>query len=434
MDPIIVASLIVALLLFLIFIGMPIAFALGISGVIGIAVLRSMGVALDVLGTYPWGRVLSFLLTLIPMFILMGQLADVGGISKDAYAVGYKWLGHIPGGLGMATVAAATIFGAASGASTAAAAALGKVCVPEMRKYGYDSKLAAGCVASAALLDILIPPSLGMVIYGVMAEESIGKLLVAGIIPGILTALNFAILLYFIAKVRPEMAPLGPRTGWKERFLSLRGLMWVLVLFILVMGGIYSGAVTPTEAGAIGAFGTLVIALINIRREGAGWRRLKEAFIETTNTTAMVFALLIGASIFSLFLAMLNLPGLLAQGLAGLPPVAVLVLVVLAYIPLGMFLDPMSMLVLTIPVLHPLMTSLGYDGIWFGIIVMKLIEISLLTPPVGLNVYVIKGVVPDLRLEDIFKGVAPFLVVEFITLIILIIFPQIILWLPGTMK
>jgi tripartite ATP-independent transporter DctM subunit len=421
MDVSSVTILGVVILLLLILAGMPIAFALALSGFIGLAILRSMGVAFDALGVFPFGRVLSFLLTLIPMFILMGQLAYAAGLSQSAYNAGNKWLGHIPGGLGIATVTAGAAFGACCGSSIAASAALGKATIPEMRRFSYNRGLACGTVASAGLLSSLIPPSLGFVFYGVVTGASIGKLLISGIIPGIITATSFAFALTLIALRRPNMAPRGVRVG---------------MIFIVVLGGIYGGVFTATEAGALGATLAMLIAVTMVLRKRSRWNDIKEACLETVNTTAMVFALLIGAGIFSLFLAMSGLGQQLGQlvSASGLSPLAVIVIICLIYLPLGMFLDPASLTIITAPIFYPIVIALGFNGIWFGVILIKMIEISLLTPPVGLNVYVVKGIVPDVPLEDIFKGVAPFLIMEAIVLILLIAFPQIALWLPGTMK
>jgi tripartite ATP-independent transporter DctM subunit len=395
-----------------------------------------MGVAFDALGVFPFGRVLSFLLTLIPMFILMGQLAYAAGLSQSAYNAGNKWLGHIPGRLVIATVTAGAAFGACCGSSIAASAALGKATIPEMRRFSYNRGLACGTVASAGLLSSLIPPSLGFVFYGVVTGESIGKLLISGIIPGIITAISFALALTLIALRRPNMAPRGVRASWTERFRSLPGLFWVGMIFIVVLGGIYGGVFTATEAGALGATLAMLIAVTMVLRKRSRWNDIKEACLETVNTTAMVFALLIGAGIFSLFLAMSGLGQQLGQlvSASGLSPLAVIVIICLIYLPLGMFLDPASLTIITAPIFYPIVIALGFNGIWFGVILIKMIEISLLTPPVGLNVYVVKGIVPDVPLEDIFKGVAPFLIMEAIVLILLIAFPQIALWLPGTMK
>lgn len=436
MDPILISIIAIVLLLVLILLRMPIAFALLLSGTVGILILRGAGVTFSALSGTPFSKTAIYTLSVVPMFLLMGQLAYATRVSRDAYDVGYKWLGHIPGGLGLATIAAGIVFGAASGASTAAAAALGKVCVPEMRRYGYNAKLATGIVSAAGLLDILIPPSVGMVIYGVLTGESIGKMLIAGIVPGFVTAANFAIIIFIIAKVRPSMAPRGTGTPWKERFRSLRSLAWIAFLFVVVMGGIWTGAVTPTEGGAVGAFAIFVVAIVLGLRKQVDWAEVKQAFLDTGNITAMLFALFIGAGLFSLFLALAGLPTWISSAVAGtgLSPIAVIVLICLLYIPLGTFLDPNSMMILTLPIFYPLVISLGYNGIWFGLIVIKMIEIGLIHPPVGLNVYVVKSVVPDVSVEDIFVGSVPFLIIEFVTLALYIIFPQIILWLPGYMK
>jgi tripartite ATP-independent transporter DctM subunit len=436
MDPLVVIGLVIALLLLLLLVGMPVAFALALAGVAGLALMKSIGVAIDTLGILPYAKSANYFLTVVPMFVLMGQLGFASGLSRDAYSVGHKWMGHLPGGVAIGTVAGCAIFGAACGSSMAEAAAMGRIAIPEMRRLGYSRELACGCVASAGLLAIMIPPSVGLVFYGVLTGESVGKMLVSGILPGILTAVNFSLLLFVMARVNPRMAPRRPRASWRERLLSLPAILPVGVVFIIVMGGIYGGVFTPTEAGALGAFGAFGILLAALFRADSSWGETKGAFLETAHTSAMIILLFIGAGIFSLFLGLAGVPRLFSELVvgSGLPPMGVLLLIALAYIPLGMFLDPMSIVVMTIPIVYPAIIALGFSGIWFGIILMKLIEISFITPPVGLNVFVVHGIVPDVPLEAIFRGVMPFLVVEILTVGILIAFPQIALWLPGMMR
>ena len=436
MDPMLLVILMTALVLVLLALGMPVAFSLAACGIIGMAFLKSLGMAVSTLEIVPLQKIASYFLVMVPMFILMGQLAYAADLSKDAYNVGNKWLGQFPGGLGIATVAASALFGACSGSTTAAAAALGKVCVPEMRKFGYDPKLAAGLVASAGTIANLIPPSIGFVVYGILTGESIGKLLISGIVPGILTAVVFALVIFLIALKAPHLAPRGAAASWKERLASLPGILPILLLFGIIIVGIYTGIATSIEIAGVGAFAAFVMALIIFLRRHSSWNRLRDSFQETVSSTAMIFTLFIGAGLFSYFLTLAGLPFRIQQAVAStsLPPIAILLLVLLMYVPLGMFLDPMSMQVLTIPIVYPTLVGLGYSGIWLGVLIMKLIEIGMLTPPVGLNVFALKAVVPDIPLEDIFRGTSLFLTAEAVIVTILIALPQLSLWLPNAVK
>lgn len=436
MDPTIIVAISVALMLVLLFLSVPIAFALALAGAVGLALLRSTGVALDTLGMLPYTKSAIYLMTVVPMFLLMGNLAVASGLGKDAYGVANKWIGHLPGGLGMATIAACAVFGAVSGSSMAEASAMGKITIPEMRKYGYKKELASALVACAALTDMMIPPSIGFVVYGFLSGESIGKLLIAGFIPGFFTAFCFAVLLFVMAKVRPNVAPRGVKATWSERLGSLPGLLMVGLLFMVAIGGIYVGVFTPTEGGAIGATVAFIMAVVALLRKRTSWSEMKQAFLDTAHVSSMIMFLFIGAGIFTLFLAQAGVPELLrkAVSVSGLPPIVIVLIIVACFLPLGGFLDPNSIMLLTIPIVYPVIIALGFNGIWFGVIAIKLMEISFITPPIGLNVFVIHSVAPDVPLMGIYRSLVPFLLMEFVTLGILIAFPQISLWLPGMMK
>jgi C4-dicarboxylate transporter DctM subunit len=424
------------LLLLLMVLKMPIAFCLGISGLVGMIMLEGIKQAVVTVGPVPFDRFILYSLSVLPMFMLMGQLAYGSGLSERAFDVGNKFLGRFPGGLCIGTVVAGAIFGAACGSTVASAAALGKVAIPEMRKLNYEMKLATGTVACAGLIAALIPPSLGFVIYGCVTGESIGKLLISGIGPGVLTTIVFSLLILIMCIKNPSLAPRGPKTGWKERLVSLTGVLWILTLFITVMGSIYAGFATPTEAAAGGAFASLIVCIFMILKGQSTWEKVWESFIVTINVSAMIFIMIAGAWIFSLFLGRAGLPQFISNFILDLqiPRLTVLIIVLLIYVPLGMFLEPASMMLITLPILYPIVVqTLGYNGVFFGVLVIKMVEIGLLTPPVGMNVYVVKGITDDATLEDVFKGITPFLMSEILILTILITFPQISLWLPDMM-
>jgi len=425
----IVCPLIVVILLAM---GIPVAFALMLTGVLGLVVTGSLQQALIAIGLISYSSVASWLLTCVPLFILMGHLAFAGGLADKAYFVAYKWIGQLRAGLAMASAVACGFFAATTGSSVATAATVGKIAIPEMEKYGYDSGFSCGAVAAGGTLGILIPPSIILVVYGVIAGESIGKLLIAGFLPGILSIVSYSTVMWITARIHPHMAPPGPSVGWKERLGSLRMIWGVLILLFVVLGGIYFGIATPTEAAGLGALGALLLALPNIRRNR---KLLTDALSETILTTSMIFAIIVGASLFTLLLVSAGVPSTATRAILALeaPPVVILILLLLIYIPLGMFLDGISILLITTPLMYPLLTALGYDGIWFGIIVVKMIEIGLMTPPLGINVFVIKGIAPHVPIESIFVNIIRFVVADIVVVAILIIFPQIVLILPQAM-
>ncbi|WP_299881853.1 TRAP transporter large permease [uncultured Sulfitobacter sp.] len=424
----------------LVLLRIPIAFAMGFVGMVGLMYETSYRAAISMVGRLIIDTSQDYGLSVIPLFILMGLFVNKGGISKELYQVSNAFLGHFRGGLAMATIVACGGFAAICGSSLATAATMSKVAMPEMRKYGYSDKLSSASIASGGTLGILIPPSVILVIYGLLTETSIGKLFVAGIIPGFLG------ILFYLAAVRltvardPASGPAGPRATWGERFSALSHVWAVLLLFFLVIGGLYGAldfwplhlAFSPTEAAGMGAMGAFLIALA---RGGLSWKDMREVLGETTLTTASLFSVLIGAWVFSNFVNLAGLPeGLLALVTSlDLGPWVVMALIMVIYLALGCIFESMSMLLLTVPIFFPLVTSLGFDPIWFGIVVVVVIEISLITPPVGLNVFILKGVVGDVSTGTIFRGVTPFWLMDILRLLLLLAFPALVLFLPNQM-
>jgi C4-dicarboxylate transporter, DctM subunit len=422
------------IVIFLIAIRMPIGVSLGLVSFAGIAHMRGIDVAFGMMKTIPFDFAAHWELSAIPMFLLMGAIAHYSGISAALFRAARLWMGRLPGGLAVAANFACAGFAAASGSSVATAAAMGRIAIPEMLKAGYDKSLATGTVAAAGTLGSLIPPSILFVLYGIFAEVSITKLLMAGILPGLLTAAVYAIMIMTRAMIWPEIAPRTQIAESRaERWQSLGAVWPLLVLIMGIIGGLYSGLVTPTEAGAFGAFLSFVIAILQGRMS---WNVLKESVVEAVASTSRIFFVAVGAVLLTKFLALSGVPVFLGQmvGSWALDPLLLVIAASLIYIVLGMFLDPLGLLLITLPFLLPMFEALHLDLIWFGVLVIKYLEIGLLTPPVGFNVYVIKSVVGDLvELETIFKGVLWFLACEVIIVVLLIAFPAISLYLPSTM-
>ena len=432
MDPVVLGYVGVGCLFCLVLLGMPIAFASALIGLVGIGILKGWPVAFSLAGYLPHGITAHYSLSVIPLFIIMGYFAYFAGITSDVFKAARNWVGHFPGGLALATTFGCAGFAACTGASLAAAAVMGKVAIPEMQKYGYDNKLATGAVAAGGTLAVLIPPSIPLVLFGIITDQSIGVLLIAGVIPGILTALAYSLVVYGRVKMNPSLAPSLPAASWGERFSSLKKMWGVLVIFCLIIGGIYSGAFTPTEAGGAGATFAFLLALF---MKKMNWATLKESLLETGRVTVMIFAIVVGILIFVRFLALTGLPGSIASAVVSAPlhPLIILIGSLLIYVVLGMFLELIGMMLLTLPIIYPAIVALGFDPIWFGIIVVKMCEICLVTPPVGLNVYAVYSVAPNVQLEDIFKGIIPFLLVDILTIILFIAWPSLITFLPSLM-
>ena len=421
------------LLLVLLFIGMPIAFVMMFVGFLGISYLASVHAALPVVAKTVYETAAYYPYTIIPLFILMGAFAGGAGITAKLYGSFDKWFRRLPGGLGIATIAACACFAALSGSSVAAAAAMGTIAIPEMRRFKYDPALAVGVVAAGGTLSFLIPPSLGFVVYGMLTEQSIGKLLVSGILPGVVLSLAFVAVIVVKVKLNPALAPATPgHVAWKEKFRALGGIWETMLVFVIVMGGIYLGFVNPTEAGAIGATALFIIVISKLKLT---FKSLSTALLEATRISVLVLFLVAGANVFSYFLALSTIPASVSAWMAALQvsKYVVLTIIVVIYLILGCFLDAISMMVLTMPVIFPVVKTLGFDPIWFGVVCVIMMEAGLITPPVGLNVYTLAGVVKDVPMSTIFRGSMPFLVAMLAVTILIAIFPGIALYLPSMM-
>ena len=424
MTPLEIGSIGALVMVLLALAGVRIAFAAAAVGSFGLVAILGWEIGLKTAGVVPHAKVVNYTLSVLPMFILIGYLAFYAGITQAAFEACRRWFGWMPGGLAIATVFAVAGFSAVSGASTAAAAVFARVAIPEMLKNGYNRRLAAGVVAAGATLDSLIPPSALLVVYGIIVEESIGKLLIAGFVPGVFSALVYTAIIVVMCVRNPEMG--RPITGytWGQRFRSLPGTFPIVLVIAIIFTAMFYGWATPTEAGALGAFCVFLLALMN----GMRWAELKQALLDTARLTVMIFTIIWGVLIFVRFLGFANLPVTIASWVVGLdvPPIAVLLVIYLIYFVLGMFMDAIGMLLLTLPVVFPVIVELGYDPIWFGIIVVKLCGIGLLTPPVGLCCFVVNGVRPDIPLNDIFRGIWPFIVADIITVGVLTAYPEIV--------
>lgn len=411
---------------------MPVGIAMLLVGFLGFGLANGWAPALALLAGEPFVISSNYELIVIPLFVLMGNLATVSGMSRDLYSAAYAWVGHWRGGLASATIAACSGFAALSGSSVASALTMGQVALPEMRRYQYDSRLATGCVAAGGTLGILIPPSTGFVIYAILTQESIGRLFLAGVLPGLLLTVLFISTIYIQTRIKPELGPAGEPMKLRAKLKASAQAGFMIGIVVVTIGGIYTGLFTPTEAAGVGAFLALLLALF---RRKLTLDTLSSILLQTVRTSALVFLILIGAFIFSPFLALTqtasNLVGLLI-GL-DLPRHAILFLVLFAYIILGMFLEGFAMLVLTIPIVHPLILALGFDPIWFGVLIVIVLEMGLISPPVGVNVYVVKGVAEDVTMGQVFLGILPFWVAMAVGLAILVAFPHIALLLPNSM-
>lgn len=416
----------------LLFLQVPISFGMAIVGTFGFAYFVGLAPALRSIGTTATDMVMLYDFSVLPLFVLMGNFVARSGISQDLYEASNRWLGHRRGGLAMATIVACGGFSAVCGSSLATAATMAKVAMPPMRRFGYADSLAAGSIAAGGTLGILIPPSIALVIYGIMTETDIGHLFAAGIIPGILGIFLYTAAVAVVTRINPELGPPAEPAPWSERIRSLRGVWGMLVLFVIVMGGIYVGFFTPTEAAGIGATGAFVIALA---RKTLTVRSTMEILVESGRTTATLMTLLIGSLLFTNFINVSRLPNVLADWFVtvDIPPLGVVVICVAIYIVLGCILESISMMLLTVPVFYPVMQTLGLDLVWFGIVVVVVIEISLITPPIGLNVFVLNAMLPDVKLTEIFRGVLPFVAADIVRVALIIFIPALSLYLPSFM-
>lgn len=435
MDITLITIIALALIFVFLALGTPVFAALALSGAFGIVMVEDFAFLMNRLKTFSFSNTANYAMTVIPLFILMGSFAHHAQVGKRLFAVANKWVGHLPGGLAMAGILTSAGFAATSGSSVATAATVGAVAIPEMKKAGYDPRLATGSVAAGGVLGVLIPPSVLLIFYAALTEVSAGKMLIAGFVPGILTTVVFMIGVGIWGRSAQNRAARAAKASWGERMRVTLTAWQIVVLFAVVIGGIYLGLVTPTEAGAIGAFVALLMLLCS--REGRGNIRigLLESFRSTTTTTVMILFTMIGAGIFSYFLTLIQIPQILAQAIteSGIPPHLVVAVLLLLYIPMGMFLDAFSMMVITLPIMFPTVVGLGFDPIWFGILCVKMCEIGLITPPVGLNCFVIAGIDRQTPLSDVFRGSMRFVLMELFTVVLIFMFPVIVTWLPDSM-
>ncbi len=433
MEPIVAGGIGFAIMIILLFLGMPIGLCMIAVGFVGMVLLTGWGGGSSLLGTIPYLTWASYDMSVTPLFLLMGTFWFYSGMSEDLYSSAYKWLGHLPGGLGMATVGAAAVFSAVSGSVTASSATFTKVCLPEMKRHNYDMALATGCIAAGATLDPLIPPGLSMIIYAILTEQSIGKLFIAGIFPGIILTFFYMATIYIMCKRNPHLGPRGPKTTWWIKFTSLKATWPAVILFLVVIGGIYLGVFTATEAAGIGACGAFILGTAMRRLK---WQGFTKSLMDTGKLTAMVFILLLGARIFNYFLAVTQFPTQVATiiGMLEVNRYLVLASMIVVYIILGAIMDELAMILLTIPIFYPIILGLGFDPIWFGIIIVMMSVFGLIAPPVGMVVFVIKGVAPDIPISTIYRGAAPFFIPATVLVVLLVAFPQIATWLPDLMK
>lgn len=410
----------------------PVGMAMGLVGVTGFGYIVGGAPALKIVGHTSMRTVTDWNFAVVPLFLLMGSFATTSGMSRELFRAANGFLGHFRGGLGIATIAACGGFAAICGSSVATAATFSRVAYPEMRRYGYPQSFATGVIAAGGTLGIMIPPSTVFAVYGLITEQDVGKLFIAGILPGLLAVTMYILTINIIAVARPGYLPAGPRAAWPERIDGLRNVWATLLLFIFVIGGIYGGVFTATEAAGMGAGGAFLIGLLRGRLSGADIRR---SLLETTRTTAAVFTVLIGAILFGYFLTVTQTPQKLTEFLTGLGlgRYGVLTLIMLMYLLLGCLMDALAMIILTVPIVFPVIVALGFDPIWFGVIIVMTVELGLIHPPVGMNIFVIKSVVEDVKISTIFYGVLPFIITDILRLIILIMFPIIALYLPSKM-
>ena len=408
----------------------PIGIAMGIVGVLGFGALTSMGPALNLLGNVPMSVLTDYNLSVIPMFILMGALASQSGMSRELFVAGRAWFGHRRGGLAYASIASCAGFAAINGSSVATAATMSQVALPEMRKAGYDPGFSAGLIAAGGTLGIMIPPSTIFVLYGVMTEVDIAQLFAAGAIPGLMAVLFYFAVVQYIGWRHPGQLPLGEPHTWRERFASLRNLWAVLLLFCFVLGGIYGGLFTVQEAAGIGATGTL---LIGVLRKRLGWSQIRAALIDALRVSSAIMMIVVGAFLFGYFLTITQFTQQAVDWLVNLPIGAygVLALVMVGYFILGAVMDELAMILLTVPIVFPAMTQLGFDPVWFGVIIVMAVTFGMICPPVGMNVFVINSITRDISLGQIYRGVMPFIGVDVLRLLLLCAFPGLALWLPS---
>jgi C4-dicarboxylate transporter, DctM subunit len=432
MSPITTGIVGICLLLALMFAGMRIGLAMLLVGAVGFTYLVKLSGALHILATVPFGLISNYDYCVLPLFLLMGTVILNAGFGATLFRLADAVLGRLPGGLAIATIFACAIFAAVSSSSIACALTIGIIAIPEMRKYKYGDALAAGVVASGGTLAILIPPSGILIIYGIITQQSIGKLFAAGMIPGIILSLIFVGVIYLWAKVDPAEAPCGSPTTFKQKLKALGECWEILALMVFILGGLVIGWFTPTEAGAAGAFGAIVLSLV---RRKLTWKGFKDSIVDTMRNTGMVFVIVTGALVFNAFFAVTTIPMEIADwvGRLSLPPVVVMVIIVAIYFVLGTALDELTMILLTLPIFFPVVIKLGFDPIWFGVLIVLIVEVAMISPPVGMPMFIVKGIAPDIPMQSVFKGIIPFCVAIASMIALLIAFPRMALFLPGLM-
>jgi C4-dicarboxylate transporter, DctM subunit len=433
MNAIVVGAVGFVILLIIMFMGMPVSFSMILAGFLGFTYVVNSGAAQNVIPGELLSVFSNYSLTSVPMFVLMGEIAFVAGISDRLYDAGQSILGQVKGGLAMASIAACAGFAAICGSTVATAAAMGKVAIPQMQRYGYDASLATGSIASAGTLGILIPPSSTFIIYGIMTEQSIGKLFIAGVLPGLMLASIFTLTVYILCRRNPRLGPAGPPTTMKQKVSGVTGVFETILIFCVVIGGLFLGWFTPSQAGAAGAMAILVAALV---RRSITFKGFIQGVKSTTFITAFLLMILAGGLIFGRFIAITKLPFMIANGVTSLevPHIVILAIIIMIHIVGGCFMDAFALIVLTIPIFFPVILALGYDPIWYGVMIVLLVEMAAITPPVGLNVFVIKGIAPDVPLNTIYKGIYPFVGGLCVAIILIIAFPQICTFLPSFMR
>lgn len=434
MSPLLIGLLAFAALIILLLLRVPIGISMLIVGAGGLLLTKGAVLAEYSLSTTPFSAISSFTLVSIPMFILMGNLANSAGVTTELYDTGYKLLGRLPGGLGMATVFACAGFAATTGSSVGMVAAMTRIALPEMDRYGYDRRLSLGTIAGAGTLGILIPPSIPAVMYAITTEESVGRILLGGVVPGVIMAAAMLLYLGLRCALNPKLAPTASeKVPLSEKLHSLKGVWAIVVLFGGVIGSIYLGIATATEAAAVGCLGAIVIAAI---KRTLSWKAVKSALVDTVKMTCMIMLISVGAAVFQLFLTRCGFASAFSNLFIAshMSMMATVILMLVVYIPLGMFFDTMGMILLTIPIFYPIMENLGVDPIWFGVMVIIMIQVSLLSPPVGLNVYVLKGCVPEASLGQIFRASVPWMGIQLAVVALLLLFPGLVIWLPSMMK
>jgi C4-dicarboxylate transporter, DctM subunit len=432
MDPITLSILIFILLFFLLAIGLPIGFAMAATGFLGSAILIDVNAALALLGQTAFETTITFNLSVVPMFILMGYFASNSGLSEALFRACNTWLGYRRGGLALATIGGCGAFAAVCGSSIATAATMTQVALPEMKRFNYDYSLATGSIAAGGTIGILIPPSVILVLYGILTETNIGELFLAGFIPGILTIIFFMATISIVTRIFPDIGPRGDKSSFIDKIKAFKDVWGTVVLFVLVIGGIYTGIFSPEEAAGIGASGALALALL---ARTMTWPVFVDCLMQTVRTSSMIFTILIGAILFNNFLVLSSVPDAIGTWIGALPfsSTGIMLIILLIYLVMGCALDSLAMILLTIPIFFPVVANLGFDPIWFGIIVVMVVELGLITPPVGMNVFIIKGMAPEVPLSKIYKGVLPFVIAQILLITLIVFVPEIATWLPSTM-